>query len=125
MASTQWETLLHNPTAGPVREKDLKEFWSPVLAQGAVYKRIDVTDPRRDTEEIIDLILRKHAVATKIQTELVELDKRVAETEAAQKLRAKLESWLGDSQTRGLSKEKEEELKEFLVDFGLDQSAIS
>jgi hypothetical protein len=110
MASTQWETLLHNPSAGPVRERDLKRFWSTTLAQGAVYRRIDANDPKRDTEDIIDYILTKHAVATKIQEELVESGKRVAETEAAQTLRETLGRWLGNSQTQDLSKGKEEQL---------------
>jgi hypothetical protein len=26
LASTQWETILHNPAAGPIRENDLKTF---------------------------------------------------------------------------------------------------
>jgi hypothetical protein len=94
MASTHWETLLHNPAAGPIREDDLKGFLVESLSQGAVYKRIDATDPRRDIGDVIDYILRKHAVAIQIQEELVELGKRVAETEAAQKLRETLESWL-------------------------------
>ncbi|RXW23604.1 hypothetical protein EST38_g2276 [Candolleomyces aberdarensis] len=118
MASTQWETVLHNPSAGPVREGELKEFWKEALDQGAIYRRIGVTEPERDTNDIIEYILKKHAVATQIQKELVELGKRVAETEAAQKLREKLESWLGDPQTKDLSQEKEEQLKEFPVDDG-------
>lgn len=97
MASTHWETLLHNPAAGPVREKDLKEFLTESLSQGAVYQRIDATDPRRDIGEVIDYILGKNAVATQVQEELVELGKRVAETEAAQKLRETLESWLANT----------------------------
>jgi hypothetical protein len=96
MASTHWETLLHNPAAGPIRENDLKEFLTESLSQGAVYQRIDTVDPRRDIGDIINYILRKRAVATQIQEELVELDKRVAETEAAQKLRETLERWLAD-----------------------------
>ena len=66
------------------------------LSQGAVYKRIDAADSRRDIGDVIDYILRKHAVATQIQEELVELGKRVAETEAARKLRETLESWLAN-----------------------------
>jgi hypothetical protein len=94
MASTHWETLLHNPAAGPIREKDLKEFLTETLSQGAVYRRIGATDPMRDTRDVIDYILGKNVVATRVQEELVELGKRVAETEAAQKLRETLESWL-------------------------------
>ena len=96
MASTHWDTLLHNPAAGPIRENDLKEFWTSTLSQGAVYRRIGATDSRRDIEDVIDFILRKYAVATQIQEELVELGKRVAATEAAQKLRETLESWLAN-----------------------------
>jgi hypothetical protein len=98
MASTHWEALLHNPAAGPIRENDLKEFLTESLSQGAVYRRIDATDPRRDIGDIIAYILRKRAVATQIQEELVELGKRVAETEAARKLRETLESWLANPQ---------------------------
>jgi hypothetical protein len=119
MASTQWETILHNPAAGPIREEDLQVFWRDTLAQGAVYRRIDVTDPRGDAQAIIDHILERHVVATQIQKELVELNKRVKETEAAQKLQEALEKWLGDSQTQELSQEKEEQLKEFPVEPGV------
>lgn len=94
MASTHWETLLHNPAAGPIRENDLKEFLTESLSQGAVYRRIDATDPMRDTRDAIDYILGKNVVTTQVQEELVELGKRVAETEAAQKLRETLGSWL-------------------------------
>jgi hypothetical protein len=96
MASTHWETLLHNPAAGPIRENDLKEFLTESLSQGAVYRRIDTTDPMRDTRDAIDYILGENVVATQVQEELVELGKRVAETEAAQKLRETLKSWLAD-----------------------------
>jgi hypothetical protein len=118
MASTQWETILHNPSAGPIREDDLKGFWSDTLNQGAVYRRIDVEDPKRDTQDVIDYILRRHVVTCQIQQELVDLNKRVAETEAAQKLRETLESWLGDPEAHDLSEEKEAKLKEFRVDGG-------
>ncbi|KAJ2916905.1 hypothetical protein MD484_g3533, partial [Candolleomyces efflorescens] len=98
MASTHWDTLLHNPTAGVIREGDLKQFWGESLSMGAVYKRIDATDPRRDINDIIDFILEKHAVITRVQEELVELDKRVYETEAAHKLREALRSWFSGNQ---------------------------
>jgi hypothetical protein len=96
MASTHWETLLHNPAAGPIRENDLKEFLTESLSQGAVYRRIDAIDPRRDIGDVIDYILGKNVIATQVQEELVEQGKRVAETEAAQKLRETLKSWLAD-----------------------------
>jgi hypothetical protein len=117
MASTQWETILHNQAAGPIRENDLNDFWSNTLTQGAVYMRVEVPedDPRRDTQRVIDHILERHAVATRIQEELVDQNKRVKETEAAQKLTETLERWLGESQTPELSQEKEEQLKEFPV----------
>jgi hypothetical protein len=85
------------------------------LKQGAVYRRIDAEDPRRDTQDIIDYILRRHVkVTARIQEELVDLNKRVAETEAALKLKETLESWLiEDSRTQ----EKEEQLKEGFVDW--------
>ena len=91
---------MHDQSVGPVREKDLKEFWSTSLAQGATYKRVGSTNPERDTEEIIEHILRKHSLAPKttrirIQEELVELGKRVVETDAAQILRATLRKQLG------------------------------
>jgi hypothetical protein len=89
---------LHNPAAGPIRENDLKEFLTESLSQGAVYRRIqvDAMDPMRDIRDAIDYILGKNVVATQVQEELVELGKRVAETEAAQKLRETLESWLAN-----------------------------
>ncbi|KAJ2915646.1 hypothetical protein MD484_g4776, partial [Candolleomyces efflorescens] len=96
LASTQWDTLVHNPSVGPVREKDLKEFWSTSLAQGATYKRVGVVNPKRDTEDIIEHILRKNPIATQIQEELVQLSKRVVQTEAAQTLRAMLGTQRGD-----------------------------
>ncbi|RXW20931.1 hypothetical protein EST38_g4911 [Candolleomyces aberdarensis] len=119
MASTQWETVPYSSSIGPIREKVLIESWSEVLAQGAIYRRI--VDPASDTSDandIIDHILRKHVAATQIQKELVELGKQVAETEVAQNLIMRLESWLWDPQTKYLSQEKEEQLKEFPVDAG-------
>ncbi|KAJ2928597.1 hypothetical protein H1R20_g8524, partial [Candolleomyces eurysporus] len=116
MASTQWETVPYSSSAGTIREKVLLESWSEVLTQGAIYRRI--VDPASDANDIIDHILRKHAAATQIQKELIELGKRVAGTEAAQNLIMTLESWLWDPQTKCLSQEKEEQLKEFPVDAG-------
>lgn len=118
MASTQWDAILHTPSAGPIREKDLKELWSNTLAQGAVYKRIDAEDPRRDTQNVIDYILARHAtVTTQIQHELVDLNKRLAETEAAQKLRET--SCLVGPQMQVLAQErKKEQLKELHVEAG-------
>ncbi|KAJ2915294.1 hypothetical protein MD484_g5093, partial [Candolleomyces efflorescens] len=98
MASTHWDCLQRNPEAGRIREGELKEFWAESLSRGAVYKRIGATDPRRDIEGIIDLILEKHAVVTRVQEELVEQGKRVAETDAAQTLRETLESWVPNTQ---------------------------
>ncbi|KAJ2915647.1 hypothetical protein MD484_g4777, partial [Candolleomyces efflorescens] len=93
MASTQWDTLQDSPASpGTVREEDLKEFWTVVLAQGAVYKRVE--DPTRDAREIIDHILEKHAAAIQIQRELVELDKRVVDTQAAKTIKETLGKWL-------------------------------
>ena len=99
MASTQWETVSYDPRAGDIREKDLQAFWKETLDQGAIYMRIGATEQERkhDTSAIINHILRKHAVATQIQEELVEEGKRVGETEAAQHLRETLEERLGDS----------------------------
>jgi hypothetical protein len=98
MASTHWETILHNQAAGPIREKDLKVFWSDTLGGGAEYMRVEVPedDPRRDTQRVIDYILGRHAVATRIQEELVDLNKRVQETDAAQTLAETLQRWLGE-----------------------------
>ncbi|KAJ2916931.1 hypothetical protein MD484_g3523, partial [Candolleomyces efflorescens] len=99
MASTHWDVLLHcNPGAAPLREGELKEFWAESLSRGAVYKTIGAKDPRRDIEGIIDLILEKHAVVTRVQEELVEQGKRVAETDASRTLRETLESWLPNEQ---------------------------
>ena len=46
---------------------------------------------------------------------MVDQNKRVKETEAAQKLTETLERWLGESQTPELSQEMEEQLKKFSV----------
>jgi hypothetical protein len=109
MASTQWETLAYRPAVGPIREKDLKKFWAESINKGAVYKSIHAPG---DIVEVIDHILKEHMVATQIQEELVKLGKRVAETEAAQKLKEILESWVADPKAEELPEDKKEELKE-------------
>ncbi|KAJ2915304.1 hypothetical protein MD484_g5113, partial [Candolleomyces efflorescens] len=124
MASTQWETITtRNKAAGPIRENDLKEFWKKTLDEGAVYMRVggsEAEDERRGgTQRVIDHILKNHAVSTRIQEELVNLNKRVKETDAAQELTETLEKWLGDCQIQELSEEKEEELKKISNEPGL------
>ncbi|KAJ2928592.1 hypothetical protein H1R20_g8529, partial [Candolleomyces eurysporus] len=110
MATTQWDTTLLNPAAGEIREKDLKtKWWKEPLAQGALYKRIQ--EPEEDIKSAIEHLLKGHAVATRVQKELVDEDKRVVETEAGKKLVATLQSWVIDSEIQELSPEKEEELK--------------
>ncbi|KAJ2914648.1 hypothetical protein MD484_g5747, partial [Candolleomyces efflorescens] len=87
MATTQWDTVAANPKAGQVREKELQEsFWAEALEEGAHYMRVE--NPQDDVREVIEYILTKQfeAVVTKIQVELVQLDKRVAETGAGQTL---------------------------------------
>ncbi|RXW20949.1 hypothetical protein EST38_g4905 [Candolleomyces aberdarensis] len=111
MATTQWDTTLRNPEAGEFREKDLKtKWWKEPLAQGALYKRIE--EPEEDIKSAIEHLLEGHAVATQVQKELVEEDKRVEATEAGKKLSATLQSWSRNPNIQDLSPEKEEELKD-------------
>jgi hypothetical protein len=98
MASTQWESVLYDPSTGEIRERMLQGVWADVLAQGAVYRRIDAVDPRCDTEGIVDYILRNYAVASQTQNVLFGWDKRVAEAE--QRHRETLKIWLRDPKTR-------------------------
>ncbi|KAJ2915301.1 hypothetical protein MD484_g5092, partial [Candolleomyces efflorescens] len=122
IATTQWDTIpTRNKSAGPSREKDIKEFWRDTLEQGAAYMRVEVPedDPRRDTQRIIDHILQKDAVTLRIQEELVDLNMRVEETEAAQALSEMMQRWFGDSQTQEASEETEEEQRKFPVERGL------
>jgi hypothetical protein len=110
MASTQWEVVLYNLSAGPIRERMLQEAWSEALAQGAVYKCINAMNPQLATEGVVDYILRKYAVAAQTQNELFRWDKREAERLVKERFRERLGIRLGDSdpQTQDLSKEKEE-----------------
>jgi hypothetical protein len=87
MATTHWEAVSAYPEAGQIREKELKAgFWAETLTHGARYKRIQM--PQRDIGDTIEYILTKQfeATATQIQEELVDLDRRVAQTEAGQTL---------------------------------------
>ena len=92
MASTQWESVLYDPSTGEIRERMLQGVWADVLAQGAAYRRIDATDPKCDTDGIVDYILRKYAVASQTQNALSGWDKRVAEAE--QRHKETLKTWL-------------------------------
>ena len=106
MASTQWDAV---SKARIIRENDLLEvFWKDTLDQGAIYRRIGATERERkhDTSNIIDYILRKRAVATQTQEELVEGGKRVPETEAVQHLREMLHKRLGDPARQDLSRKR-------------------
>jgi hypothetical protein len=87
MATTHWGAVSAYREAGQLREQDLKtEFWGEALTHGACYKRVQM--PQRDVGDTIEYILTKQfeATTTQIQRELVDLDKRVAQTEAGQKL---------------------------------------
>jgi hypothetical protein len=87
MATTHWGAVSAYPEAGRIREQELKKgFWAKALSHGACYKRIQ--SPQCDIKDTIEYILAKQfeAVATQIQEELVELDKRVSQTKAGQKL---------------------------------------
>jgi hypothetical protein len=127
MATTQWDTVSTNPLVGQVREQELRtSFWAETLGHGACYMRIQT--PQRDIGEIIEYILTKQfeAVVIQIQEELVQLDKRVAETEAGETLIDTLQKQLMgpnyklDPQAKDLTKKNEEQLKEFPVDAGFE-----
>jgi hypothetical protein len=87
MATTHWGAVSAYPEAGRLREQELKTgFWAEALTHGACYKRVQM--PQRDVGDTIEHILAKQfeATATQVQWELVDLDKRVSQTEAGQKL---------------------------------------
>lgn len=107
MASKQWETVLHHPSAGEIREKMLQDVWKDALDQGALYKRIKIMDPKSDTEDIFDYILQNYAsFTTETPNELFEWDKRFAQAE--QRLREMVEGALPNPQTQNLPREEEE-----------------
>ena len=94
MATNHWDTI--DPEVGNIREQDLQTvFWEKTLNGGAVYKRIET--PQRDIGDVIEHILAEkyEAVATKIQEELVVLDKRVVGTEAGEVLADTLQRRIG------------------------------
>jgi hypothetical protein len=86
MATTQWGTVSAYPEAGQVREEELKtNFWAETLKSGARYMRIQ--PPESNVNDIIEYILTKQfAVATDLQEEMVDLDRRVKQTKAGRKL---------------------------------------
>jgi hypothetical protein len=83
MATTQWGTVQAYPEAGQVREEELKtNFWAETLKSGAC-----IQPPECNINDIIEYILTKQfAVATNVQEEMVDLDKRVGQTKAGLKL---------------------------------------
>ena len=112
MATTHWGAVSAYPVAGQIRERELQtEVWAETLTQGAYYKRIQM--PQRDIGDTIEYILATQfeVAVTQIQEELVDMDKRVAETEAGKILTVTLEKMLGSPGAEQLSEEKEEELK--------------
>jgi hypothetical protein len=88
MATTHWGAVSAHPEAGQIREKELKTgFWAETLTHGARYQSIQTPQHVGDAiEYILTKQFETRRPATQIQKELVELDKRVAQTEAGQKL---------------------------------------
>jgi hypothetical protein len=96
MATTHWGAVSAHPEAGQIREKELNTgFWAETLTHGARYQRIQTP---QHVGDVIEYILAKQfearRPATQIQKELVELDKRVAQTEAGKKLEDTLQKRL-------------------------------
>jgi hypothetical protein len=98
MATTQWCTVSANPEAGQAREADLTTFWAETLKSDARYMRIQ--PPESNENDVIEYILTKQfAVATDVQEEMVDLDRRVKQTKAGRKLTDVLEKRSGASAT--------------------------
>jgi hypothetical protein len=96
MATTHWGAVSAHPEAGQIREKELKTgFWAETLTHGARYQRIQTPQHVGDTIEYILTKQFEAQRATQIQKELVELDKRVAQTEAGQTLEDTLQKRSG------------------------------
>ena len=96
MATSHWDTV--GSVAGEVREKELVErWWKDILEQGAGYQRIE--EPERDIVGMIERLLENHAISIQIQEELVDNDKRIAETEAGKVLTNRLEAMLRAAKT--------------------------
>lgn len=96
MATSHWDTI--DPKVGESREDELKtDFWLETLKAGAHYERIQ-TNSRRDVGHLIEYILAKQfeTVVIRTQQELVEEDKRVAQTDAGKTLSNALRKRLGE-----------------------------
>jgi hypothetical protein len=83
LGTTVMASILHNSLAGSIQASEPQE--REALALGAVYKRVNTDDPKRDTENIVDHILEKYKDAN-----LVNWDRRVADGE--ERLREMLET---------------------------------
>ncbi|KAG2023957.1 TKL/TKL-ccin protein kinase [Coprinopsis cinerea AmutBmut pab1-1] len=105
MATSQWDLV--ESKSGEKREDEMKkEFWKDVLKEGAVIRRImyegeDLKDESKgiityllDEEQRHDRNRRLKTEALRIQTEVVDLQKRIPATKAGRELRTTLEGLL-------------------------------
>jgi len=88
LATTKWAGLPED--IGQLREAQLSDtYWKGMLAEGSRMARF--TNTRKSAWDIIDIIVKNKPVSLLIQEELVDLQKKLPETEAAIALRSTLQ----------------------------------
>ncbi|KAG6917333.1 hypothetical protein DXG01_002904 [Tephrocybe rancida] len=105
LATTKWSEV--KPSVGEQREAQLRdEHWKDMLMDGSKMRRFNGT--QTSARAIINEILgRKVLDATQIQSELVEIDKLLAETEAGRTLRYTLKELLEQQKKMASQLQKE------------------
>jgi hypothetical protein len=105
LTTTKWGAV--GDQVGKTREGQLSsEFWKPMLAQGSQICRFDHTPA--SAQVVLDSICnnfnkRKESNILRIQTEIVDMQKRIPDTDAGKKLRYTLQEIL-DQQKKSRNK---------------------
>ena len=113
LGTTNWGEV--DEMVGEIREQQLaKTFWNSMTASGSKLLRFDKTE--RSARAFVDAILDQLKFGEeddvlRIQDELVELERRIPETDAGKELRYTLEDLL-QMQKEGVNFEKEAPLLE-------------
>jgi len=94
LVTTMWSNV--KPEVGAERERQLQqEFWKPMIDQGSVVKRFDCTYKR--AWDIVNVLIgRAQREAVLLQEEIVDLGRKLSETEAGKTLYNALQRLLAE-----------------------------
>ncbi|KAF5321856.1 hypothetical protein D9619_000484 [Psilocybe cf. subviscida] len=109
LGTTKWTRIPANEceTTGRKEQQLRDKFWKDMISKGSTIMRVDDKDTQASPWDLVETVLLKgNSPTLLIQTELVDLRKRLPQTEAAAVLRGRIDELIKSLKNAGASKEE-------------------